>query len=68
MLDIPQFAKIIKMFDIVIWGSVHSIALTQEYCLASPLEYIGYDKGTGFPLIQLEPPQHTFFVPVAKFI
>ena len=45
-----------------------SIALAQEYCLASPSEYIGNDKGTGFPLLQLEPPQCTFFVPVAKFI
>ena len=68
MSDIPQFAKIIKMFDIVIRGSVHHIALAQEYCLTSPLEYVGNDKGMGFPLLQLEPPQHAFFVPVVKFI
>ena len=33
-----------------------------------PLDYVGHDWVTGFPLLQLEPPQQTFFVPVVKFM
>ncbi len=63
-----RFTKIIKLFNVLVQGSISTIALAQEYCLASPLEYIGNDQIIGFPLLQLEPPQCTFFVPVVKFI
>ena len=56
------------MFDILVQGSVCCLALAQEYCLAPPSEYVGHDRATGFALLQLEPPQRTFFVPVVKFM
>ena len=62
-----RFTKIIKLFDVLVQGSI-STALAQEYCLASPSEYIGNDWIIGFPLLWLEPPQCMFFVPVVKFI
>ncbi len=68
MSDTIQFAKIIKMFDICVQGSISSIALAQEYCLVSPSEYVENDRIIGFPLLRLEPPQRTFFVPVVKFV
>ena len=46
-----RFAKIIKLSDIFVQGSISSIALAQEYCLASPLEYTGNDQIIGFPLL-----------------
>src|SRR5258708_39554535 len=66
--DTIRFAKIIKMFNIFVQGSVCCLTLTQEYCLAPPSEYVGHDWATGFTLLQLEPPQQTFFVPVLKFM
>ncbi len=66
--DTIWFAKIIKMFGICVQGSISSIALAQEYCLVLPSEYIENAWIIGFPLLQLKPPQHTFFVPVVKFI
>src|SRR5258708_6200742 len=63
-----QFAKIIKLFNVLVQGSISTIALAQEYCLASPSEYIGNDQIIGFPLLQLKPPQCMFFMPVVKFI
>ncbi len=63
-----RFTKIIKLFDVLVQGSISTIALAQEYCLASPSEYIGNDRIIGFPLLRLEPPQCTFFMPVVKFI
>src|SRR5258708_26443651 len=49
-----QFAKIIKLFNVLVQGSISTIALAQEYCLASPSEYIGNDQIIGFPLLRLE--------------
>ena len=62
-LDTIRFAKIIKFFDIYVQGSLCHLALTQEYCLVPPSDYVGHDQVMGFPLLQLEPPQQTFIVP-----
>ncbi len=63
--DTIRFVKIIKMFNICVQGSISSIALAQEYCLVSPSEYVENDWIIGFPLLWLEPPQCTFFVPTS---